>query len=222
MGATITYGPREVPDSRGTAVSLFERRWMRCSPHHTELSTPMLVQELLVGLQRPSLRLRERDVDPLRPELLDDALVDLELRLDRECFQSSEGGGSSSSGGARPSLIKRIPKRRPSPAMGPSNRSPSCPNELFLKREGTKLYKYAVQTVAVAMKECLVRADVPVGCVRTILLHQANGKMDDAIVEAFYEQYGVAEPPAGVQPMTISWLGNSSVATIPTMLHLIA
>ena len=60
------------------------------------------------------------------------------------------------------------------------------------------------------------------GCVRKVLLHQANGKMDDAILRAFYEQYGVMEPPAGVMPITISWLGNSSVATIPTMLDLIA
>jgi 3-oxoacyl-[acyl-carrier-protein] synthase III len=29
------------------------------------------------------------------------------------------------------------------------------------------------------------------------------------------------EPPADVMPMTISWLGNSSVATLPTMLDLI-
>jgi 3-oxoacyl-[acyl-carrier-protein] synthase-3 len=33
--------------------------------------------------------------------------------------------------------------------------------------------------------------------------------------------YGIDEPPDDVMPMTISWLGNSSVATIPTMLDLI-
>jgi 3-oxoacyl-[acyl-carrier-protein] synthase-3 len=45
--------------------------------------------------------------------------------------------------------------------------------------------------------------------------------MDEAILAAFYELYGIAEPPAGVMPMTISWLGNSSVATVPTLLDLI-
>ncbi len=33
--------------------------------------------------------------------------------------------------------------------------------------------------------------------------------------------YGVAEIPADIMPMTISWLGNSSVATIPTLLDLL-
>src|SRR5207244_3731334 len=56
--------------------------------------------------------------------------------------------------------------------------------------------------------------------VKKILLHQANGKMDEAILEALYDLYE-AEPPRDVMPMTISTLGNSSVATIPTMLDLI-
>ena len=33
--------------------------------------------------------------------------------------------------------------------------------------------------------------------------------------------YGVAEIPADIMPMTISWLGNSSVATLPTLLDLL-
>jgi 3-oxoacyl-[acyl-carrier-protein] synthase-3 len=106
--------------------------------------------------------------------------------------------------------------------MGPSNRDSAFLEALFLKMQGRKLYKYAVQTVALAMKECLEKAGLSVEAVDKVLLHQANGKMDDAILRAFYEQYGIAEPPAGVLPMTISWLGNSSVATLPTMLDLIA
>jgi 3-oxoacyl-[acyl-carrier-protein] synthase-3 len=56
--------------------------------------------------------------------------------------------------------------------------------------------------------------------VKKILIHQANGKMDEAILAALYELYGI-EPPPDVMPMTISWLGNSSVATVPTLLDLI-
>ena len=33
--------------------------------------------------------------------------------------------------------------------------------------------------------------------------------------------YGIDDPPQDVMPMTNSWLGNSSVATLPTMLDLI-
>lgn len=93
-------------------------------------------------------------------------------------------------------------------------------DELYLKMEGRKLYKYALQTVAGAVKSCLDRAGVALAEVKKILLHQANEKMDEAIAEALYALDGKAVP-AGVMPMTIATLGNSSVATIPTMLDLI-
>src|SRR5260221_326546 len=105
--------------------------------------------------------------------------------------------------------------------MGPSYKDEVFLEALFLKMEGRKLYRYALETVAAAMKQCLDRAGIPVADLKKILIHQANGKMDEAITQAFYELYDISEPPEGVMPMTISWLGNSSVATIPTMLDLI-
>ncbi|HEV7767451.1 MAG TPA: 3-oxoacyl-[acyl-carrier-protein] synthase III C-terminal domain-containing protein [Thermoanaerobaculia bacterium] len=105
--------------------------------------------------------------------------------------------------------------------MGSSNNPEAFLESLFLKMEGRKLYKYALNTVAGAMKEALARANVDVREVKKVLIHQANGKMDEAILAAFYELYGIDEPPADVMPMTISWLGNSSVATVPTLLDLI-
>jgi 3-oxoacyl-[acyl-carrier-protein] synthase-3 len=45
--------------------------------------------------------------------------------------------------------------------------------------------------------------------------------MDDAIIERLYRLYGLDEIPEFALPMTISWLGNASVATIPTLLDLI-
>jgi 3-oxoacyl-[acyl-carrier-protein] synthase-3 len=105
--------------------------------------------------------------------------------------------------------------------MGPSYKDNVFLEALFLKMEGRKLYKYALQNVAEAMKCCLEKASVPVAEVKKVLLHQANGKMDEAIVAAFYQLHGITQPPEGVLPLTISWLGNSSVATIPTLLDLI-
>jgi 3-oxoacyl-[acyl-carrier-protein] synthase-3 len=87
--------------------------------------------------------------------------------------------------------------------------------------EGRKLYKYALTTVAGAIKDVLDRAGLHIRDVAKILLHQANDKMDEAILFALYALYGIAEPPPGIMPMTIGWLGNSSVATLPTMLDLI-
>ena len=104
--------------------------------------------------------------------------------------------------------------------MGPSYNDEVFLESLFLKMEGRKLYKYALQTVAGAMQQCLEKAGLPITAVTKILLHQANGKMDEAILAAFYEIYNTPPPPT-VLPMTISWLGNSSVATVPTLLDLI-
>ena len=104
--------------------------------------------------------------------------------------------------------------------MGPSYNEEVFLEALFLKMEGRKLYRYALQTVAAAMKQCLDDANVPLASVRKILLHQANGKMDEAIVDELYG-HCEAERPQDVLPMTIGWLGNSSVATVPTLLDLI-
>ncbi|MGH7487639.1 MAG: 3-oxoacyl-ACP synthase III family protein, partial [bacterium] len=105
-------------------------------------------------------------------------------------------------------------------SMGPSYKEEVFLEALFLKMEGRKLYKYALQTVAGSMKECLDKAGIPLKDVSKILIHQANGKMDEAIINALYEAEKLTPPP-DVMPMTISWLGNSSVATVPTLLDLI-
>jgi 3-oxoacyl-[acyl-carrier-protein] synthase-3 len=105
--------------------------------------------------------------------------------------------------------------------MGPSYNEEVFLESLFLKMEGRKLYRYALQNVAGAMKQCLDSVGLTIHDVKRILLHQANGKMDEAIVAALYELYD-SEVPPDVLPMTISWLGNSSVATVPTLFDLIA
>ena len=105
--------------------------------------------------------------------------------------------------------------------MGSSYNPEAFLEALFLKMEGRKLYKYALNTVAGAMREALMIANVDLSEVKKVLIHQANGKMDEAILAAVYELYGMKEAPPDVMPMTISWLGNSSVATVPTLLDLI-
>ena len=105
--------------------------------------------------------------------------------------------------------------------MGKSYNEEVFLESLFLKMEGRKVYKYAVGTVASGIKEALDKAGVDIRGVAKILIHQANGKMDEAILAALYQLYGISEPPRGVMPMTIGVFGNSSVATIPTMLDLI-
>ena len=105
--------------------------------------------------------------------------------------------------------------------MGKSYNEEVFLEALFLKMEGRKVYKYAVGTVASGIKESLDKAGIGINDVAKILIHQANGKMDEAILAALYQLYGIKEPPPEVMPMTIGFLGNTSVATIPTMLDLI-
>ena len=91
----------------------------------------------------------------------------------------------------------------------------------YLKMNGRKLYQYALETVPQAIKDCLEKSGTDIGDINKVLIHQANGKMDDAILKRLYSLYGITDFPENVMPMTIDKLGNSSVATIPTLLDLI-
>lgn len=94
-------------------------------------------------------------------------------------------------------------------------------DNIFLKMHGRKLYQYALEHVPQAIKDCLEKSNMPVEEINKVLIHQANAKMDDEILKRLYKLYDIADLPANVMPMTIDWLGNSSVASIPTILDLI-
>jgi len=86
----------------------------------------------------------------------------------------------------------------------------------YIKMYGRKIYEFALSRVPQAMKECLENSGVPIGDLKKILIHQANEKMDEAIVQRFYKLYDLPMPER-VMPMSIHKLGNSSVATVPTL-----
>jgi 3-oxoacyl-[acyl-carrier-protein] synthase-3 len=90
----------------------------------------------------------------------------------------------------------------------------------YIKMHGRKIYEFAVTNVPSAMASCLNKSGVPIEKIKKIFIHQANEKMDEAIVKRFYKLYD-KEMPEGVMPMSISKLGNSSVATIPTLFDLV-
>ena len=91
---------------------------------------------------------------------------------------------------------------------------------LFLKMQGRKLYEQALKLVPVVIRECIDAAGLSIADVDKVLINQANNKMDEAILKNLYALYDRADIPAYVMPMTISWLGNSSVATLPTLYDL--
>lgn len=105
--------------------------------------------------------------------------------------------------------------------LGPSYFPGSDPRIRYIKMKGRKVYEYAIKHVAEAMKACLDEAAVPVQNLKKVFIHQANEKMDEGIIKAFYKLYGNVPVPADIMPMCIQWLGNSSVATIPTLYDLV-
>jgi 3-oxoacyl-[acyl-carrier-protein] synthase-3 len=99
----------------------------------------------------------------------------------------------------------------------------SIPNRLFLKMQGHEIYKYAVKTVADVVRQSLDKAGLSLADVKKVLIHQANQKMDEAILKRLFKLYKMESGPEHehIMPMTISWLGNSSVATLPTLFDLL-
>jgi 3-oxoacyl-[acyl-carrier-protein] synthase-3 len=95
-------------------------------------------------------------------------------------------------------------------------------DRLFLKMQGRKLYEQALKLVPAVIRDCIDAAGLSIADIDKVLIHQANNKMDEAILKNLYALYEQKIIPDYVMPMTISWLGNSSVATLPTLYDLFA
>jgi 3-oxoacyl-[acyl-carrier-protein] synthase-3 len=94
-------------------------------------------------------------------------------------------------------------------------------NELFIKMHGRKVYEFALTHVPKVVKSALDKAGITIDKVSKVLVHQANEKMDRAILERVFKLFGKDEVPDGLMPLTVNRYGNSSVATIPTLLDLL-
>lgn len=105
--------------------------------------------------------------------------------------------------------------------MGKSYCPDADPDVRYIKMRGKKVYEYAMRHVPDAMKECLDKSGVPIGELKKVFLHQANEKMDESMLKKMYQLYGINELPAHIMPMNIHKLGNSSVATIPTLFDMV-
>jgi 3-oxoacyl-[acyl-carrier-protein] synthase-3 len=92
---------------------------------------------------------------------------------------------------------------------------------LFLKMEGRKLYEYALTHVPPLVSECLDKAGLSIHDISKLLIHQANAKMDEAILTRLLRLLKVMEVPEHIMPMSIAKLGNNSVATVPVLLDMV-
>jgi 3-oxoacyl-[acyl-carrier-protein] synthase-3 len=104
--------------------------------------------------------------------------------------------------------------------MGKSNNPGYSLDNLFLKMQGRSLYEHALKKVPKVIKESIDKAGLSLSQIHKVLIHQANLKMIEAILRRLFEEYGIKKIPDHVFPLTIGWLGNSSVATLPTLYDL--
>ena len=101
--------------------------------------------------------------------------------------------------------------------MGPGNAPDSDPDVRYIKMHGRKIYEYAMKNVPMAMKETFDQTGLSLFDLKKVFLHQANEKMDEGIIQRFYRLYKERNLPEHIMPMSIHELGNSSVATVPTL-----
>ena len=87
----------------------------------------------------------------------------------------------------------------------------------YIKMQGRRVYEYALTHVPAAMKHCVDKARVDISEIKKVFIHQANEKLDEGVIKRFYKLYDM-DAPEGVMPMSVHELGNSSVATVPTLL----
>ncbi|MFB0904578.1 MAG: ketoacyl-ACP synthase III [Nonlabens sp.] len=90
----------------------------------------------------------------------------------------------------------------------------------YIKMYGRRIYNFALSRVPEGMKAAMEQAGVDIKDLKKIFIHQANEKMDEAIVDRFYKLYDMTVPK-DIMPMIIHKLGNSSVATVPTVMDLV-
>jgi 3-oxoacyl-[acyl-carrier-protein] synthase-3 len=105
--------------------------------------------------------------------------------------------------------------------FGGSNKKGHTPNVQYIKMHGKKIYEFTLKHVPMGMKTCLDRSGIGIEQIKKIFIHQANQKMDEAILRNFYKLYDISTPPENIMPMNIHKFGNSSVATIPTLLDMV-
>ncbi|WP_185860638.1 3-oxoacyl-ACP synthase III family protein [Blattabacterium cuenoti] len=96
---------------------------------------------------------------------------------------------------------------------------------VHIRMNGRRIYEYALTEVPKMLKNILDHANLNLKDIKKILIHQANAKMDYAILKRLLKLYNYRFLSEDflyqIMPTTIQKFGNSSVATVPTLLDLI-
>ncbi len=84
---------------------------------------------------------------------------------------------------------------------------------------GHAVYKYVVKYVPEIIRRSIEKAGLGIEDKKSFV-HQTNQRMNDDMLKRLFWLYNREAPP-DIMPMTISWLGNTSVATVPTLLDMV-
>jgi 3-oxoacyl-[acyl-carrier-protein] synthase-3 len=101
--------------------------------------------------------------------------------------------------------------------MGESFNPQKRDRQLYVKMNGRKVFEYAMKKVPQVVKDTLDKAEVGLDQVSRVLIHQANEKMDNGMLQRLFRLYGKKEIPQHIMPMTIAKYGNNSVGTVPIL-----
>lgn len=82
------------------------------------------------------------------------------------------------------------------------------------KMQGRRLYNYAVTTVPQLVAKSIDDAGIKVTDIKKVFIHQANNKMDEAILIRLLKHYGIKEVDFSVMPMIIKEYANTASATV--------
>lgn len=101
--------------------------------------------------------------------------------------------------------------------MGLSNKKNGI-SYLSPKMDGRMVYRYAVTYMPTLITETLEECGIEPSAIDKFLFHQANEKMIKSIAAKIYEAHNLSGEIDEKVPFMVQEIGNSSVATIPTML----
>lgn len=107
---------------------------------------------------------------------------------------------------------------------GPSIKSDYKDSMININMNGRKIYEYALTIVPEMIRKLLNNNSLSIQDIKKIFIHQANAKMDYAILKRLLKFYNLSindKKCLNIMPMSIQKFGNSSVATVPTLLDIV-
>jgi 3-oxoacyl-[acyl-carrier-protein] synthase-3 len=90
--------------------------------------------------------------------------------------------------------------------------NPKKINDRYFKQNGREVYQFVVRILPKTLEEVTKRAGIDISDLDYIILHQANKRIIDYVIEKY------KLPPEKV-PINIEKYGNISSATVPVLFH---